>query len=149
MDIKGSRKTKIGQFDVNFSMLALALLKSSVGAKWVTIYLVGSRWALIWPWSYIIHVSLWSNASLVIPTACIFEKIPKVDVPNSNTKIIWSTIFEYYVVRCGSKNQYQKGTCLEEIGLCAQSMLTILVSIVDMIGGTCMTTSWTHEISLW
>ena len=28
----------------------------------------------------------------------------KVDVPNSNTTIIWTPICKWYVVRCGSKN---------------------------------------------
>ena len=36
---------------------------------------------------------------------------------------------------CGSKNRYQKDKCLQEIALHAQNMITILVSIVNIIGG--------------
>ena len=36
------------------------------------------------------------------------------------------TIFEWYVVRCGSKNIHRIGMCLKEIGLRAQIMLVIL-----------------------
>ena len=40
------------------------------------------------------------------------------------------------MVRCGSKNGYQNDMmCLKEIGICAQPMITILNSIVNMIGG--------------
>ena len=38
------------------------------------------------------------------------------------------------MVRCGSKNGDQKDMCLEEIGLCAQKLFTILGSIVNIIG---------------
>ena len=56
--------------------------------------------------------------------------LSKVDIPDSNTTIIWTRIFEWYVVRCGSKNGYQKGImCLKEIGLRAQNMIIILGSI--------------------
>ena len=44
----------------------------------------------------------------------------KVDVPDSVTFLIRTPIFEWYVDWCGSKNGYQKGTCLKDIGLCAQ-----------------------------
>ena len=56
--------------------------------------------------------------------------LSKVDIPDSNTTIIWTPIFEWYVVRCGFKNRYQKGImCLKEIGLRAQNMISILGSI--------------------
>ena len=51
----------------------------------------------------------------------------------------WTPIFEGYVFRCGSKNGYQKVMCLKEIGLCAQSMITVLDSIVSVTRRTCMT----------
>ena len=38
-----------------------------------------------------------------------------------------------YVGRCGSKNGYQKDMCLEDIGLCAQNMITMIGSIVNII----------------
>ena len=42
-------------------------------------------------------------------------------------------IYEWEVVNNRSKNE-QKDVCLVEIGLCAQNVLTILSSIVNMIG---------------
>ena len=59
---------------------------------------------------------------------------------NSNMAIIWTPIFEWHVVRWGSKNGHQKYMYLKEIGLRAQNMLTILGSLVNMIGVTFMTT---------
>ena len=45
-----------------------------------------------------------------------------IDVPNSVNQL---PIFEWCVVRCGSKNGYQKGIiCLSEIGICAQNIIT-------------------------
>ena len=45
-------------------------------------------------------------------------------------------IFEWYVISCGFKIGNQKGDmCSQGIGLCAQNMLAIVGSIVDMIGG--------------
>ena len=40
----------------------------------------------------------------------------------------------------GGKQWYHKDISLEEIGLNAQNVLTILGSIINMIGGTYMTT---------
>ena len=45
-------------------------------------------------------------------------------------------MFEWYVLKCGSKNKHLKDMCFEEVGLHAQSMLTILGSIINMIGET-------------
>ena len=37
---------------------------------------------------------------------------------------MWTSIFEWCVVRCGSKNGHHKGImCLKEIGVSAQNML--------------------------
>ena len=78
------------------------------------------------------------------------EAVIKVDAPNANIAIMWTPIIEWYIVRCGSKNGYQKHMCLKVIGLCDHNILTILGSIVVyMIGGTYMTTSWARESSLW
>ena len=57
-------------------------------------------------------------------------------MPNSVTHRNWTPIFEWYVIRCGSKNKYQKYTCLKEMGLRAQ-IITILGSIVNIIGSQC------------
>jgi hypothetical protein len=55
-------------------------------------------------------------------TSCVFyngdtPKISKVDMLNSNIAIFWTPIFEWYVIRCGSKNIHQNYMCLKEIGL--------------------------------
>ena len=39
------------------------------------------------------------------------------------------------MVRCRSENGHRQDMCLEEIGLSAQLLLTILGSIVHMVGG--------------
>ena len=51
----------------------------------------------------------------------------------------WTAISEWCVVGCGSKNRHQKDMCLEEIGLCAPKMFTILGPILNIIGGKYMT----------
>ena len=33
--------------------------------------------------------------------------LAKVDVPNLVIDLIWTPVFEWYVVKCGSKNRYQ------------------------------------------
>ena len=60
-----------------------------------------------------------------------------VDVPNLNIAIIWIPVFEWYVDlrSISKKNGHQKDICLEEIGLHAQNMLSILGSIVNTIEG--------------
>jgi len=50
----------------------------------------------------------------------------KKDVPNLHTYADWTPVFEWYVVKCGSRNGHQKDVCLKEIRLCVQSMITIL-----------------------
>ena len=40
------------------------------------------------------------------------------------------------MVACGSKNKHQKDMGCKDIGLCAQSLLTISDTIVNIIGGT-------------
>ena len=43
-------------------------------------------------------------------------------MPNLNTKIIWTLIFQQYVSTCRSKNWHQKEICLEDVRLRAQNM---------------------------
>ena len=62
----------------------------------------------------------------------------KVNNPKSNTTIIWTPIFERYVVKCGSMKWHQIDICFEEIEH-AQKLPTILGSIINMIGGTYVT----------
>ena len=40
------------------------------------------------------------------------------------------------MVRCGSKDGHQKDVCLKEIGLRAQTIITVLGSVVNLPGGT-------------
>ena len=66
------------------------------------------------------------------------RKVAKVDVPNLVTYLNQTPIFEWYVVWCGSENEYQKHMSLKEIGLRAQNMINILNSIIVniiMVGG--------------
>ena len=44
--------------------------------------------------------------------------------------------FQWCVARCGSKNGHQIEMCMKEIEPCPQNLLTILDSIVNIIGGT-------------
>ena len=86
------------------------------------------KFLLFW---YLLELSF---SSLKGPRAQLCTILYKVDVPKSKTTIIWTPIFEWYVVRCGSKNRHPIHMCLKEIGPCAQNMLIILGSIVNMIG---------------
>ena len=49
-------------------------------------------------------------------------------------------ICEWCIIRCGSKNGHHKDMFSKEVGLHVQHLLTILGSIVNIIGGTCATT---------
>ena len=53
-------------------------------------------------------------------------------VPCSNQTLILSS--SIHVFRYGSRNIHQKDMCLEEIGLHAQKLITILNSTVNIIG---------------
>ena len=44
-------------------------------------------------------------------------------------------IFDWCVVRCGSKNEHQKDLYFKEIGLRAQNVLTILCLKANITGG--------------
>ena len=46
----------------------------------------------------------------VMMRACVFYT-SMIDVTKSNIAIIWTRVFEWHVVRCGSKNGHQK-TCI-------------------------------------
>ena len=63
----------------------------------------------------------------------------KIDVPDSVIYLSETSIFEWYMVRCDSKNKYQKSVCLKEIGLHAQNMITFLNLTINLIGGTYVT----------
>jgi hypothetical protein len=57
----------------------------------------------------------------------------RVDMPHSFTYFIYLASYGVNLVWCGSKNGYQKGMCLKEIGLCVQKMITIVSSLVNTI----------------
>ena len=42
-------------------------------------------------------------------------------------------------LKCDSKNEHKKDMHLKEISLCAQTMITFLISKINIIGGTYMT----------
>lgn len=56
-------------------------------------------------------------------------------MPNADTYLNQPPIFEWYVVTCGCKNGHQIDICSEEIGLRAQHLVTVLGSVVNIIGG--------------
>ena len=60
----------------------------------------------------------------------------KEDLLDANSTVDWIHIFEWYVVRCGSKNEPQKGVW-KSFGLLDQNMLAIVRSIDNMIGKGC------------
>ena len=80
----------------------------------------------------------------------ISHYLPKVDVPSSNTTKIRASIYEWCMVRCGSKSGHQKDDmCLQQIGPRVDNKLTVPSSMVKMIEvGTYTTTSRAHESSL-
>ena len=56
-------------------------------------------------------------------------------MPNLVTNGDRSPIFQWHVVRCGSKNGYQKDLYSKETGVCTSIMITMLGIIVKVIGG--------------
>ena len=57
-----------------------------------------------------------------------FQSVRKLNTPNSVTFLNQTPIFEWYVVvRFGSNDICQKGMCIKEIGLCVQTMITIMI----------------------
>ena len=73
----------------------------------------------------------------------------KIDMLDSVTYLNRTPIFEWYMVRFGSKDGHQKDICLKEIGLRAQTIITVLGSVVNLLGGTYMTIERARESSLW
>ena len=63
-------------------------------------------------------------------------KVPsKINMPNSITYLNLSPILEWCMATCEPKNGYQKGMWLKEIGLCAQNLLSILDSTININEG--------------
>jgi hypothetical protein len=68
----------------------------------------------------------------------VCQFITKVD---NQTFLIKTPIFEGYVAWCGVNTNTKKDLCLAKIGLRAQNMMTILSSIVNILGRTYTTIS--------
>ena len=75
-----------------------------------------------------------SDSSIILLLLHHWIYVLRIYVPNLNTIINWTLNIEWHVVRCGYKIWHQKHMCLREIALCAQNMLIILGSIVNIIG---------------
>ena len=61
--------------------------------------------------------------------SCYHYKSDNIDMPKSITNYLNQTpIFEWYVIRCGFRNGYQRDMCIKEINPCAQFIITILGS---------------------
>jgi hypothetical protein len=127
------------------SLCLLFGLGPSSKGFWSDLYLSANRIPALLdppPWT-----PIWSAPKLACAmsrkTCACFAHSTKGRRAWLNTTIIWTSTFGWYVVRCGSENWHQKHTYWEEIGLCAQTMLTIMGSIVNVIGerggGACMT----------
>ena len=55
---------------------------------------------------------------------------------NLVTYLTWTPIFEWCMVRCGSKDKHEKNMSLKEIELIVQNFLTILHSSYDFLPNT-------------
>lgn len=61
-----------------------------------------------------------------------------VDASNSIYDFDWTSIFEWCMAGCESKNEHSKDTCWKEVGLPAPSLFNVLDVIIDIIGKTYM-----------
>ena len=59
----------------------------------------------------------------------------KESMPNWVIYLNPTPIFEWWAVKCRTKNGHHKNLCLKESRLRAQNLSTILGSIVNIIGG--------------
>ena len=84
-----------------------------------------------------IHIFWWSflttNLGIWHTIQVSHEGPHKADVPKSNIATIWIPIFEWCVVRCGSKNGHQINIRIKEVALRDQNVLTILNWVVNVI----------------
>ena len=55
-------------------------------------------------------------------------------MPNLVAYLNWTHVYEWRVIKCGSKNGHPKDMYIKEIILWAQNLLTILGSTVSIIG---------------
>lgn len=66
-----------------------------------------------------------------------------MDVLKCNIAIIWTLVFDWYVIRCGSNNGQQINMSLKEIGLYMQTILCSKVNIIRRGGGV-----WDHLMNM-
>ena len=75
--------------------------------------------------------------------------VPKVHVRNSNIAMMWTPIFKWYVVRCGSRNKHQKDTHMFKRDWTTCSKCTNSSRLTNQHHlATYMTTQWAGESSL-
>jgi len=72
----------------------------------------------------------------------------KVDVPKSNTILTWTPIFEWCVVRCETKNWYQKHMCWKEIWI-ACSKYANQFGLIDHLMSTKILSLKMNKIFIW
>ena len=84
---------------------------------------------------YLTSSSLTTHYTYNIGTYCnrLSKKLGK-NVPNSVTYLNRTPRCQWYMGRCGSQNGYQKDMCLNEMGLHAPNMITILNSTTNING---------------
>ena len=105
---------------------------------------------LVWVvfWVRIRIIPLLSSAMVVVIHCCFHFSIlvyvfwrRKRDMPTLSTTMIWTPIFEWYMVMCETKNEHQRDMVLQkESGPNVRNMLSIRSSINNMIKRTYMTT---------
>ena len=78
-----------------------------------------------------------ANLKLQVTIVYCWVAVDNIDVPkkSNTTIIIWTPIFEWCVVRCGSKDQNQKDIFIWKDWTTCHNMRTILSSMFNMIGG--------------
>ena len=79
---------------------------------------------------FIDNSDVWAGVQI-----CSVRHNSKLDMPKLNTTLIYTPIFDWCVVRCGSKTWHHNDICLKRIALRAPKVLTILDSIINMLGG--------------
>jgi hypothetical protein len=100
-------------------------------------------------------ISKWKSANPYHPTYLMNGSSFQSSSVNSKVRCVvillnQIQIFERYMAKLVIKNEHQKDTCHNKIGLCAQNLDTILSSIVSIATGrTYVITSGERASSLW
>ena len=79
------------------------------------------KWALIWAQGLYIESRPTSPKAYVAGDMATFRREKNGPMPKNwvkaNKVMVWTPTFEWYVVRCESKNEHWKNMCYNEIGL--------------------------------